>query len=312
MGLYDELTAGRPSDRLLMDTLQRLVGQVARSSSFPPPEGFERWDDNAALDVVTQLYDAGPSFVTMCWARAGNDGSLERLFLTTIRNFLIDQAKGTGTGKLRRRLQRLVKKDAAVTAGKLATGEDAWWLTDSPAAPWFGDVAELERAAGRVRGVRVTALNPPGPNGHRPDEGRERGPRRGGWCRSCAGRHPHRRALLGAVPSARHQVPGRGRPVEQTPGDPVEQTPELDGGTEVGVEASAEMIWESLNGVERVACAHLAEHEDGLGELLGVGRREAAVVAKRLQAKMRSGCTTRTASAEAAAVRVMQMCTERQ
>jgi len=308
MGLYDELTAGTPCDGLVVDTLQRLVGQVARSSCFPPPEGYDRWDDNAALDVVTQLYEDGPSFVTMCWARAGNDGSLERLFLATIRNFLIDQAKGTGTGKLRRRLQRLVMKDVAFTAGKLATGEDAWWLTDSPAAPWFGDVADLERAAGRVLGVRVTALNPSGPTPVRTVT-----------------------ALMKVVSAVLEEAGGAVRAQDVTRivehrlglstlpimrplllNDPVEQTAASGGAgadAESDVEAAAEAIWETLEDIERSACCNVLKSDRDLEAFLGKGPDETAAIKQWLHAKMRLGCED-TVDVDAVVFRVVQMCAE--
>lgn len=59
----------------------------------PSPEGYEEWNDDAAYDVITAMLTregAGQQFVTSCFALAADDASLERLFLTSIKNFLID------------------------------------------------------------------------------------------------------------------------------------------------------------------------------------------------------------------------------
>ena len=104
MGLYDELAASGRGGQLLIDILSSVMAQVTRTSSFPPPEGFSSWDDDAVRDSVTQLFATKAGFVELCWARAHDDHTLELVFRTTVKNFLIDQAKHTDTGKLRRRL----------------------------------------------------------------------------------------------------------------------------------------------------------------------------------------------------------------
>lgn len=309
MGLYDELTAGTQCDRLLVATLRRLAAQVARTSSFPPPEGFDRWHEAAVLDVVGQLFGAKPTFVRTCWARAVDDVSLERVFLKTIRNFLIDQAKGTGTGRLRRRLQGLVAKDVAVTAGKLPTGEDAWWLSDGSAAPWFGDVADLECAASRVRGVRVTSLNSSGPTP----------------AGTVTALMTVVRAVLAAAggavraqdvtPIVEHRFGLSTRPVTRSllVGDPVEQIAAHVGvgpAAEPDVEAAADAIWESLDATERSVCCNLEKSSSELGTFLGRGPFETTAIKEWLYAKMRLGCED-TDDVDAVALRVMQMCVER-
>lgn len=50
---------------------------------------------------------AGQKFVTACFALAISDATLERLFLVSIKNFLIDEAKKTPRGKLRRVVEGL-------------------------------------------------------------------------------------------------------------------------------------------------------------------------------------------------------------
>lgn len=310
MGLYDELSADGRGGPLLVNTVHRLMAQIARSSSFPPPEGHSRWDDDAVSDAVGQLFADKPAFVTMGWALATDDRTLERVFLRTIKNFLIDQAKGTDTGKLRRRLRGLIDKDPAVAAGKLPTGEDAWWLADGPSEEWFGDVADLDRAASQVRGVRVTTLNPAGPTP----------------AATVAALMAIVHAVLATAGGA-VRAQGVTRVVERRFGlatRPVTR-PLLDGelgkqfleqdvaGADVAadVEAAAEAIWESLDATERSVCPHLLRSHVELETVLDMGPFETTATAEWLYAKMRLGCED-AANVDAIVARVMRMCAERQ
>ncbi len=107
------------------ELLRRLVHQVRQSSGFPPPEGYAEWDDDAAYGVITAMVTregAGQQFVTSCFALAAYDASLERLFLASIKNFLLDEAKKTPRGKLWRRIARLMGTDGVLPPDTRAPG----------------------------------------------------------------------------------------------------------------------------------------------------------------------------------------------
>jgi hypothetical protein len=164
-GAYDELRAtGEVGDSTLL-LMRNLAGQVTRTASFPPPEGYNSWSPEAVDDFLAELFAAkGNEFVLTCYVEASDDASLERLLLRTIRNFLIDQAKTTERGKLRRRLEGLLEKDlrfARVSRGQPGAG--GWYLADQPNAPWQGDSTHLDLAAASVRGVTITRWNTSGP-----------------------------------------------------------------------------------------------------------------------------------------------------
>lgn len=164
-GAYDELRATGEAGEATLLLLQRLVRQVVSRASFPPPEGYGAWNADAVDEFLLELFEAkGPKVVMDCFLGATDEGSLERLLLKTIRNFLIDQAKSRPTGKLRRRLDRLLGEDprfAQVPSG--APGSGWWHLSDGDAQPWQGDPGALELAAGAVRGVSITQWNNSGP-----------------------------------------------------------------------------------------------------------------------------------------------------
>ncbi|MGW0846941.1 hypothetical protein ACWD26_43870 [Streptomyces sp. NPDC002787] len=86
-GAFEELQTGEFGPATF-DLLRRLVHQVRRASGFPPPEGHAVWSDDAAYDVITAMLSqegAGQRFVTVCFAQAADEASLERLFLTSIK-----------------------------------------------------------------------------------------------------------------------------------------------------------------------------------------------------------------------------------
>jgi hypothetical protein len=164
-GAYEELLRTGQLGPETFELLRRLVHQVRRSSGFPPPEGYAQWNDDAAYEVITAMLSregAGQHFVTGCFVQAFDQVSLERLFLASIKNFLIDEAKTTPRGKLRRRIARLMGEDASFR--QEPGSPPKWALSEHPAgAVWQGDLDNLIAEAWRVRGVGITRWNHSGP-----------------------------------------------------------------------------------------------------------------------------------------------------
>jgi hypothetical protein len=161
---FDEIA--RRGDAAGVETialLRRLGAQETRSSSFPPPEGYASWSDEAVDDLLGDMFakneTRGRVFVLGCFAIATDQASLERLILASIRNFLIDQAKGTETGKLRRRLAALLKDDGRFLRPLIAKTIPAWALMGRATELWQGDVEQLHEAASRVRGHQILSWN---------------------------------------------------------------------------------------------------------------------------------------------------------
>ncbi|WP_146231152.1 hypothetical protein [Micromonospora sicca] len=87
-----------------VELLVRLGWQFVRSHSFPPPEGYSTWNDEAVEVLLAEMFSrpgSGHKFVLTCYVKAPEGPAFERLLLAAIRNFLIDQAKRTERGKLR-------------------------------------------------------------------------------------------------------------------------------------------------------------------------------------------------------------------
>lgn len=99
-------------------------------------------------------------------AEATSEESVGRILRRSIRNWLIDRARETGTGPLRRSVEKVLSEEDVFE--KVAKGPGAgWWrLTGSEVAPWGDDPGVLVEAAWAVPGVRVpkwssTSRRPP-------------------------------------------------------------------------------------------------------------------------------------------------------
>ncbi|NDK30617.1 hypothetical protein [Nesterenkonia haasae] len=166
MSAFDEI--GRRADASGPETirlLRQLGAQVTRTSSFPPPSGHASWSADAVDDLLADMFSQerrAKVFVLACYTQATDQASLERLILKAIRNFLIDQAKGTERGKLRRRLDTLLSEDTRFIRPPDLKGIRAWALLNHLLVLWQGDIDELHEAAARVRGYQILSWNSAG------------------------------------------------------------------------------------------------------------------------------------------------------
>ena len=95
-------------------------------------------------------------------SQATGDDSLARLLRTSIKNWLIDRARETGTGPMRRSIEKVLSTAPdfeRVAAGEAGAGR--WRLTDSEAEPWGGNIDDLTAAAWSVRDIRVPKWSSP-------------------------------------------------------------------------------------------------------------------------------------------------------
>lgn len=148
----------------------RLVWQVVRQSSFPPPGDHESWTETAVTDQAVDLYlHKGAAIVAEAKAAAGGDqGHLERRLLKTIRNYMIDVAKSTPVGRMRNRLATmLLRHPDYVRLGDASNSLDGWAPVGSPGAHgemWQGDEDVLHAAAALTpvpSGVKFNKSGPP-------------------------------------------------------------------------------------------------------------------------------------------------------
>jgi hypothetical protein len=146
-----------------LELLRRIAAQAARISTFPPPPDYGRWSDDAVDELLSEMIakKGGVAFLIEVLTSVDNQGSAERYLLTTVQNFLKDQAKATAHGKLRARLNTLLDKDSRFEA--VASPVRGWRLAGGPEDSWQGDLTVLHDVALRVRGVFITSWNTSGP-----------------------------------------------------------------------------------------------------------------------------------------------------
>jgi hypothetical protein len=166
-GQVDEFDRWR--DELVLDPeaqerlLRKLVRSHAKRNSFPPGEGHEEWTRAAVDDFILDLFDKkkDPRILLRLLERATSKEHFERSILITVHRHLIDQAKATESGKLRRRLVTVLGQDQRF----VFIGEpppDHWALAGCPTDLWQGDVRDLLDVAYKVTGVIVDTWNEAG------------------------------------------------------------------------------------------------------------------------------------------------------
>lgn len=163
----NEYDGWRSAGQLNLDTfaalLLRLSGQVARTKTYPWPEDHEGWTEAAVQQLANKVYERkkGKVMGLKIFQKATGQPSLERLLLATIENVLIDEAKHTETGKLRRRLITVLGEDSRFA--RVTQPEECWALTGGPQAMWQGDRDVLVQAALKIQGYAVWTWNTAGP-----------------------------------------------------------------------------------------------------------------------------------------------------
>ncbi|MET9030953.1 hypothetical protein ABZW96_35915 [Nocardia sp. NPDC004168] len=120
-------------------------------SRFPALKG-------ASAPELTQSFFAErlQQVTVMLVTTATSDASVGKLLRRSIRNWLTDKARATGTGPLRRSIEKVLSEDdlfERVPAGEVGAGR--WRISGSGGWPWSGEPAVLVDTAWKVPGVRV-------------------------------------------------------------------------------------------------------------------------------------------------------------
>ncbi|MGH3305988.1 MAG: hypothetical protein ACRDOK_30890, partial [Streptosporangiaceae bacterium] len=134
-GAYDELLAtgwlGPQGARMLY----RAVQTVAIARNFPPPDGYERWGGDAAIDIAHDFLDGerGRKRITDLAIRATDDASLERLLHAAVLNFHRDRSRRTDVGALIRRIGEVLERSDLFEHPE---GDPSrWYVVGGPATP---------------------------------------------------------------------------------------------------------------------------------------------------------------------------------
>lgn len=136
-----------------------LIFQFVREEAhrFPVLAPRSGWQDADLEDLCGEfLADRIQQVTVMLLAQAGDEASMGRLLRKSIRHWLIDQARKTAVGALRRRLENVLAAADAfeqVPAGDAGGGR--WRLTSTSVPPWAGSTEDLVDAARAVPNVKI-------------------------------------------------------------------------------------------------------------------------------------------------------------
>jgi hypothetical protein len=265
--------------------LTKLAGQVARTSTYPWPDGYNSWTDDAVRELVNVVYERkGKQLALKILEKANSQPALERLLLAAIKNVLIDLAKETETGKLRRRLLTVLGKDARFV--HLTSPDHCWALAGCPQELWQGDREELIQAAFAVRGFHIWTWN---------TAGQTAGPVTEALREVSAGVLER---ANGAVRDQELATVLRVRFVYIAPLDasPLHDVHRDAAPTTAGSEdtehaallrITVDEIWSTLNSMEQAVIAYIGEDEATWARKVSQRPREAAVVVARVKEKLR-------------------------
>jgi len=135
---------------------------------FPVLMPGDTWQQADLEDLLGGfLADRVHAVTAMLLAQAGSEASMGRLLRRSIRHWLIDQARKTSAGALRRTLETvLATTDTFGQVPSGEAGEGRWRLSGTSVPPWAGRTDDLVKAARAVPYVRIprwssTSRRPP-------------------------------------------------------------------------------------------------------------------------------------------------------
>jgi hypothetical protein len=114
--------------------LYRLVRLVALKRNFPPPPGFEHWDDSSVTEVSHDFLDGqrGHKRVIEIAIKSVDNASFERILEEAIVNHLREASRRTDMGKLIVRVTEILSDEKEFT--RIETQPHRWTMGGDPMA----------------------------------------------------------------------------------------------------------------------------------------------------------------------------------
>jgi hypothetical protein len=152
---FGELRDLRRLDREGLKLIDKLVrGEVRRFPVLTPTGG---WQPADLEDLVSGfLVDRLEKVTANLLALASDDASMGRLLRRSIRNWLVDQSRKTGVGRMRSTVEVILAAEDAferVPAGEVGAGR--WRLAGTSVFPYSSGVDDLVKAARAVPNVKI-------------------------------------------------------------------------------------------------------------------------------------------------------------
>lgn len=265
--------------------LRRLVRQQVARGSFPPPDEYAGvWTRDAVDDFILELLEKkGVNLLLSTLERGTSQAHVERALLRAIQHRLIDQAKGTETGKLRLRLRNVLLGDPRFV--HLEAPEEAWTLHGLPTTLWQGDFGALVRAGYGVAGYTITTWNTAGPT---PVEAKKALCEVSAAVITWAAAAVRAQELAGTLRERFALLRPLGfSTLEKVPVDKEPAAEGADPAAEVVVRDVVNQLWDCLDTDERAALVHLIEPVDKWARSLNMRPKQAKLVVERVKEKVR-------------------------
>jgi hypothetical protein len=158
----EEVQALGRLDEACIELLFALMREETRRFTVLCPPGG--WDRDAVEDLANEFFVEKVEKLTADLVTIGVTGQVVgKVMRRWIRNFLIDRARDTPLGRIRRKLEEDIlgqyPEFAQVLAGEEGAGR--WYFVGQPSYPYGGDFAPLIEAAYAVPGVRAVRWSGP-------------------------------------------------------------------------------------------------------------------------------------------------------
>jgi hypothetical protein len=264
--------------------LYRLVYIVARARNFPPPSGYESWDESAVTETAHDFLvgERGRRRVIEIAIRSVDDESFERIMEAAVVNHLREVSRRTDTGRLILRVSEILHDED--TFMRVEGPPARWTLTGGNEAPSITpDTALATAVAGTP--VSVPRWNSERRSAPLADRG------------SLV-------LLLGAILTAADgsltarniaqvvatRIDHRRVPLSielDAPEAAAEQSERTDPAVQVENMLRAKQIFNELDDRDRIMVARYEEPVRDLGDVLALRRSQAALLRQRLTARLR-------------------------
>jgi hypothetical protein len=121
------------------------------------------WNSDAVADCTQEFFAAkGPAVTAALLAQVTDVASMARYLRRSIRHFLVDCARDTDLGAIRRKIEDLLSAtDAFSQVPRGAPGAGRWQLAGGPLPPYGGDLQPLIAAAYSVPDVQAVRWTGP-------------------------------------------------------------------------------------------------------------------------------------------------------
>ena len=145
-----------------VELLHELVGQEVRRFPVLLAPGAT-WNSDAVDEFVQEFFvDRGPAVTAALLAQVTDVASMGRYLRRSVRHFLVDCARDTDVGAIRRKIEDLLSVTvlfAQVPRG--VPGAGRWQLAGTAFVPYGGDLQPLVAAAYAVRDVQAVRWSGP-------------------------------------------------------------------------------------------------------------------------------------------------------